>query len=671
MDNSTALQKFDQHLRRRSPNRSTPIHYVSDVRQFQQFCSKPWSEVTRADIDAFVDQGLELGWKPTTLQRRVAALKVFFDFCADESEQENRPNPVQPSRHAPRRGERLPRDLPDELVERLWLLINHPRDQLWFMLMLRAGLRVGEVVTLTRGDILAAATPTSPARLRVLGKGRKERTVYLTADAYAVLERWLELIPSAPDTPLLLNRRGQVMTVNGVQERLRHYTDKLGVPITCHQLRHTYARQLVEHEMPVTTLAKLMGHTALSTTQVYIAGADPQVRQAYQAAMACWTVDTAAASPTPPPSALAPVPAPALPTPPASPAPLETFESWGANLPNWVRAACLAYVMHRQKDWKPSRRKRNGARLLRALSSFWRWQLPQRSLAGWSDLTRADLQAFISRRVEQGRTPTTVTNEVYALLGVLRMMHEQGESIVESVFRVELPKDPELAPRYLPEAEALRLEQHMRTYLTDDTPEGRRDAVGYFLLAHTGLRLSELLDLKRGDVDLAGQRLRIEEAKGRRDRVVYLSETCVQALERYLVGQVATPDMPLVCHPTGQAVSYRWVQERVRQWGEAAGVSGVSPHRLRHTFATRLINLGVPVTTLQRLLGHRDLGTTQRYAQVMDVTAERQYHQAMAQIERALSLAPVPLSTLIGLPIPERPSAVPVVVMKETLDNSL
>jgi site-specific recombinase XerD len=667
MDNSTALQKFEQHLRRRSPGRSTPIHYVSDVRQFQQFCPKPWAEVTRTDIELFVDHGLTQGWKPSTLQRRVAALKVFFDFCADEIEQGDRLNPVQPSRHAPRRAERLPRDLPDELVERLWMLINHPRDQVWFMLMLRAGLRVGEVVALTRGDILAAATPTSPARLRVLGKGRKERTVYLTADAYAVLERWLELIPSAPDTALLLNRRGQVMTVNGVQERLRHYTRKLGVSITCHQLRHTYARQLVEHEMPVTTLAKLMGHTALSTTQVYIAGADPQVRQAYQAAMSCWTSETSPAAPMSVTNAPA-APASPAPTPQA---PLVTFDSWGTTLPNWGRAACLAYVQHRQKDWKPSRRKRNGARLLRALSSFWRDQLQQRELAGWSDLTRADLQGFISRRVEQGRAPTTVTNEVYALLGVLRMLQEQGESIPQSVFRVELPKDPELAPRYLPEAEAQRLEQHMRAYLTHDTPEGRRDAVGYFLLAHTGLRLSELVDRKRGDVDLAGQRLRIEEAKGRRDRVVYLSETCVQALERYLAGQPVAPEQALLCHPSGQGVSYRWVQERVRQWGEEIGVEGVSPHRLRHTFATRLINLGVPVTTLQRLLGHRDLGTTQRYAQVMDPTAERQYHQAMAQIESALSLAPVPLSTLIGLPIPERPSTVPVVVMKDTLDNSL
>ncbi len=269
MDNTTALQQFEQHLRRRSPERSTPIHYVSDVRQFQQFCPKPWSEVTRADVEAFVDHGLKQGWKPTTLQRRVAALKVFFDFCADESEQVDRPNPVQPSRHAPRRGERLPRDLPDDLVERLWMLIDHPRDQVCFMLMLRTGLRVGEVVALTGGARVTPASATSPARLRVLGKGRKERTVYLTADAYAVLERWLQFIPSAPDTPLLLNRRGHGMTVNGVQERLRHYTAKLGVSITCHQLRHTFAPYRAK---------KLSEPCARSTARRYSACSTPPTR---------------------------------------------------------------------------------------------------------------------------------------------------------------------------------------------------------------------------------------------------------------------------------------------------------------------------------------------------------------------------------------------------------
>ncbi len=60
MDNATALQEFERHLRRRFPDRSTPVHYVSNVRQFQRFCPKPCAEVIRADVDAFVDAGLVL-----------------------------------------------------------------------------------------------------------------------------------------------------------------------------------------------------------------------------------------------------------------------------------------------------------------------------------------------------------------------------------------------------------------------------------------------------------------------------------------------------------------------------------------------------------------------------------------------------------------------------------
>ena len=120
MDNATALQQFEQYLRRRFPDRSTPMHYVSDVRQFQRMCPKPWAEVTRADVDAVLTEG----WRPATLQRRAAALNAFFAFCADASDQPDRPNPVQPERHAPRRGDRLPRDVSDEVLERLWLAID-------------------------------------------------------------------------------------------------------------------------------------------------------------------------------------------------------------------------------------------------------------------------------------------------------------------------------------------------------------------------------------------------------------------------------------------------------------------------------------------------------------------------------------------------------------------
>jgi site-specific recombinase XerD len=146
----------------------------------------------------------------------------------------------------------------------------------WFTLMLRAGLRVGEVVALRRQDVLSDATPDQAARLRVIGKGRKERIVYLTADAYAVVQRWLAESPASPDAPLCPNRHGQPMTVNGLQERLRHYAAKAGVSVTCHQLRHTFARQLVEHELPVTTLAKLT-HAVQCSRGTHLDQHDPGV----------------------------------------------------------------------------------------------------------------------------------------------------------------------------------------------------------------------------------------------------------------------------------------------------------------------------------------------------------------------------------------------------------
>lgn len=652
MDNATALQAFERYLQRRYPGRSTAKHYVSDVRLFQAACPKDWSEVEPADLEAFVDAGHAKGWKPATLARRVAALKTFFEFCAAETEAWDKPNPVQPHRHAPKRGQRLPRDLSDEVVDRLWLVIDQPRDQVWFTLMLRGGLRVGEVVTLNRGDVLTPATPDQPARLRVLGKGRKERLVYLSADAYAVLQRWLLLSPGGPDTPVCPNARGKRLTVNGLQERLRHYAAQAGVHVTCHQLRHTFARQLVEHEMPVATLSKLLGHECLSTTQVYLAVADPQVRQAYMSSMAHWEEARPVSVPNPPPE---PVLVSTLTLPTLDrPRLLDLAETWSPQLPAWVREPCLAYIRFLAQNWKPSQQRRHGKRRLDLLAQFWRWQLARRPITAWRELTRADLQAFVEEWLGRDRAPSTVKNVLSPLWGIARQLHAQGESIPDSLFRLDLPKDRKTTPRHLTEAEATQLERHMRAYLVHETPEAKRDAAWYFVLAHTGIRLNELVDVRRGDLDLTGQRLRIDQGKGRRDRIVYLSDTACEAMARYLVGLSPLPvDAPLFYRASQQPMEYRWVEYRLRQLGDEAGVAHVTPHRLRHTFATRLINRGVAITTIQKLLGHMDLNTTQRYATVADQTVERDYRVAMQTLEHktgALSLAPVSLDALLPTP---------------------
>jgi hypothetical protein len=212
----------------------------------------------------------------------------------------------------------------------------------------------------------------------------------VSGDAWAVVARWLAELPTAPETPLCPNRRGQALTVNGLQERLRHYAAQAGVTLRCHQLRHTFARQMVEHEMPVTSLSKMLGHDSLSTTQVYSTGADPALRETYQRAMQAWETDAPAAPPAQPAPASFPVIAsPALPDERAWP----TFAEWALDLPAWVREPCrdAARVHRAMRDWKVSQRQRQGRRRLQELAQreAWRWQLKQRAMTAWSELTRA------------------------------------------------------------------------------------------------------------------------------------------------------------------------------------------------------------------------------------------------------------------------------------------
>jgi len=101
----------------------------------------------------------------------------------------------------------------------------------------------------------------------------------------------------------------------------------------------------------------------------------------------------------------------------------------------------------------------------------------------------------------------------------------------------------------------------MRAYLVEETFEAHREAAWYYVLAHTGIRLNELIDLRRGDLDWAGARLRIDQGKGHRDRIVYLSNTAQRALEQCLaVLPPQTPEAPLFYRAEGAPLGYRLVQ---------------------------------------------------------------------------------------------------------------
>lgn len=279
------VERFNKWLRRKAPQTSTARHYTNDLELFFAWAHKPPAEITVTDIDAFIERCQAQGRAIATVNRRLAALRSFYAFLAVESDAAPR-NPVLPRRHFIRQGRRLPRDVEDAALQRLFAVIVSPRDRAIFLLMLRCGLRVSEVRLLSLQDLYLHPRPTHLPRIWLHGKGGAQRVVYLSPQLLAALQAWLQVRPNAADPAVFLNRFGHRLTVTGIQLQLAHYCHRAGVWITCHQFRHTFARHMIEAQMPVTTLQKLLGHAHLPTTQTYLHISDRQVQADYQAAIA-------------------------------------------------------------------------------------------------------------------------------------------------------------------------------------------------------------------------------------------------------------------------------------------------------------------------------------------------------------------------------------------------
>ena len=278
------ITQYQQWLRRRSPHASTYVHYGNDLTLFFQWLDKPVAEVTPLDVDGFIVHCQTEGHAIRTINRRLAAIRGLYRFLT-LMQDDAIANPVIPLRHNIRQGRPLPRDIEDEVIATLFAAIDSPRDHAIFLLMLRCGLRVGEVRTLSLNDLYLRPNRGQLPRLWVRGKGDEERVVYLSAQALTAVQEWLAVRPPTTDQALFLNRFRQRLTVTGIQYLLAGYCHEIGIWVTCHQLRHTFARHLLEAGVPVTTIQRLLGHAQLRTTEIYLHISDGQVQADYEAAM--------------------------------------------------------------------------------------------------------------------------------------------------------------------------------------------------------------------------------------------------------------------------------------------------------------------------------------------------------------------------------------------------
>ena len=278
------IVRFNKWLRRRSPHATTHIHYTNDLTLFFNWLDKAPNVVSIQDIDAYIEHCQYLGHAVATVNRRLAAIRSFYHFLDIESD-DAPPNPVLPRRHFIRQGRQLPRDAQDADIAQLFAVVESLRDRAMFLLMLRCGLRVCEVHNLSLNDLYLQPTPGNLPRLWIHGKNGSQRIAYLSQQALAGLQAWLDVRPDVQEQALFVSRLGRRVSIRNIQDRMTHYCHLADVHITCHQLRHTFARHLVEAGVPVTSIQRLLGHIRLRTTQTYLHISDRQVQANYESAM--------------------------------------------------------------------------------------------------------------------------------------------------------------------------------------------------------------------------------------------------------------------------------------------------------------------------------------------------------------------------------------------------
>ncbi len=241
------------------------------------------------------------------------------------------------------------------------------------------------------------------------------------------------------------------------------------------------------------------------------------------------------------------------------------------------------------------------------------------------------LQEFIAHLREQQYATATVARKVAAVKSLFSYL--QGEQLIDAnpAEQLSSPRVGRSLPRTLTiqEVDAL-LEQPGRW----NTPESTRDQAMLELLYATGMRVSEFVSLDLSSIELQGQRASVRcVGKGRRERLIPIHSAAVAALHHYL--REARPklargrrEVALFINRRGERLTRQGVWLIIKNYAQEAGISGVTPHTLRHSFATHLLRGAAPLRNVQELMGHANISTTQLYTQLTDEHLRDVYDRA-------------------------------------------
>ena len=211
---------------------------------------------------------------------------------------------------------------------------------------------------------------------------------------------------------------------------------------------------------------------------------------------------------------------------------------------------------------------------------------------------------------------------------------EESIQIVNPVRKPNIMKLPRSLPKHLKDEQIESLFRNLK---------GRRDHAMFTLMLRCGLRVEEVAHLSLGNIDLKRRTLLIQDGKGAKDRIVYISNDALRSLVEYIrvrpAGKARKVFLVEKGPCMGQPISIRGIQKRMEYYARRTSLK-ISCHHLRHTMATQMLNADADLSTIQDLLGHNSIRTTQRYCRVSNIKVQRDYFKAMDVIMQRTACNP-------------------------------
>jgi site-specific recombinase XerD len=264
------------------------------------------------------------------------------------------------------------------------------------------------------------------------------------------------------------------------------------------------------------------------------------------------------------------------------------------------------------------------------LEQFARWA--QTGGLAPTDVGVRDVRRYVARLSEGGAAPASTARKLAAVRGLFASQREHGRIAGSPADLVATPRQPSRLPRVLRSKEV----QTLLESIPAGTPLELRDRAMFELVYACGLRVQELVSARIADVDYDGEQLRVE-GKGRKTRYVPVGELALEALRVYLergrpallgAGTARPVEGRLFLSRSGLPLNTSDIRRRLSKWTTRAGVAGaagVAPHALRHSFATHLLDGGADLRSIQELLGHASVSTTQVYTRVESARLKSAY----------------------------------------------